>query len=455
MKYLSKAVVGKKIAISLTVGIFLQALIALAFESGGIVSGTIAKFLLDTEHVKWIFLVYGPLLAARGDIAVLAGKLGTGLHLGSIKPSFRKNTLTYKSLIASTLTIAIVDGVFIGIVTYIMNLIIYPLGIKVFNPLLFFVIPIIVLAIAALISSIITSAVSFFIFKRGMNPDVYVVPVMSAINNILITTIYAIILMILKPWGGEVVVAGDTIYAVANNRELLGTYLGLILVVLIIGGIIYIIVKFAKEREYSKMMKEAFLAILFSVILGSITGIILTQGEEALLAYPQLLIVFPALIGTLADQIAITANVLITDFSAGYIKPEVKSIKETKVWTSFLGVGSAGALITVIMCLIGTFISWNSLGAWWHIPLVIIVTVLANVLGFLFVGTLIYLLSIFAFKKELDPDNFAIPLAACLADLSCAGLIIAFSFLILPDIGTHETGLEIIKTLISSIFAKI
>ena len=438
MKLVSTAEIGKKIAINLAVGIFLQALIALAFESGGIVSGTIAKFLLDTEHVKWIFLVYGPLLAARGDIAVLAGKLGTGLHLGTVKPSFRNNTSTYRSLIASTLTIAILDGVFIGIVTYIMNLIIYPIGIKVLNPILFFVIPIIVMAVAALISTQLTSAISFFIFKKGMNPDVYVVPVMSAINNILITIIYAIVLLILKPWGGEISLEGETIYAVASNKELLGTYLGLILVAGILGGIIYLIIKFFKEKEYKKMMKEAFLAILFSVILGSITGIILSQGEEALLAYPQLLIVFPALIGTLSDQIAITANVFITDFSAGYFKPEVKSIKQTKVWTSFLGVGLAGTLITILMCLIGTFISWNSIVAWWHVPLVIIVTILANVLGFIIVGSLIFLLSIFAFKKELDPDNFAIPIAACLADLTCAGLIIAFSFLILPGIGGHE-----------------
>ena len=94
---MSKASIGRKTIINLSIGIFLQALIALAFESGGIVSGTIAKFLLNTQNVKWIFLIYGPLLAARGDIAVLAGKIGTGLHLGSIKPSFKNNTHVYRS----------------------------------------------------------------------------------------------------------------------------------------------------------------------------------------------------------------------------------------------------------------------------------------------------------------------------------------------------------------------
>ena len=145
---------------------FVQAMIALAFDSGGIVSGLIAQVAMDTEFVKWILLMYGPLLAARGDIAVLAGKLGTGLHLGTVKPTFRNNTETYKSLVASTLTIAMLDAFLVGIVCYIMNLFIFPVGIKVVNPTLFFVIPLIVMAIAAILSTQITSAVSFFTYKN-------------------------------------------------------------------------------------------------------------------------------------------------------------------------------------------------------------------------------------------------------------------------------------------------
>ena len=275
---------------------------------------------------------------------------------------------------------------------------------------------------------------------------------MSAINNILITVIFAVVLLILKPWGAITTIDGSTVFAVATNNDLLGTYIALIPVALIVTGLIYIIIKNSREREYQKMMKEAIIAVILSVVLGSITGVILSQGEEALLAYPQLLIVFPALIGTLADQVAITSNVFITDFSAGYIKPEVKSVKEPKIWSSFLGVGTAGIAITILLGLIGTAISWNSLGTLWHIPLVLLVTVLSNIIGFVIVGTLIFLLAIFAFKKELDPDNFAIPLAACLADLICAGSIILLSFLILPDVGAHEASAETIRMIFTATF---
>ncbi|MHA1211719.1 MAG: hypothetical protein ACTSSH_04580, partial [Candidatus Heimdallarchaeota archaeon] len=97
----------------------------------------------------------------------------------------------------------------------------------------------------------------------------------------------------------------------------------------------------------------------------------------------------------------------------------------------------------------GTFISWNSIDKFWHVFLVMIVTVLANVIGFIVVGSLLFVLAIFAFKKEIDPDNFAIPLGACLADLACASLIIAFSFLILPGVGSH------VETVVSTVTAFI
>lgn len=198
---MSKINIVKKTAVNLFIGMFLQAMIALAFDSGGIVSGTIASFLMDTQRIKWIILIYGPLLAARGDIAVLAGKLGTGLNLGSVKPTFRNNTPVYRSLVSSTLTIAMLDAFLVGIVTYIMNLLTFPVGVRILNPTLFLVIPILVMVVTALISTQITSAVSFFVYKKGLNPDVYVVPVMSTTNNILITMIYAGVLAILKPWG--------------------------------------------------------------------------------------------------------------------------------------------------------------------------------------------------------------------------------------------------------------
>ncbi|NHJ40352.1 MAG: hypothetical protein FK731_10000 [Asgard group archaeon] len=443
---------GKKTTVNLFFGIFLQAVIALSFDGGGIISGTIASTLMEVQKIKWILLVYGPLLAARGDIAVLAGKLGTGLHLGTVKPSFRKNTPIYKSLVASTLTIAMLDAFLVGLITYIMNLLTFPDDLKILNPTLFFVIPIIVMAIAALISTQITSAVSFFVYKRGLNPDVYVIPVMSTTNNILITLIYAGTLKVLKPWSTEnTVEIGEKIYyGIAQGSEMIRSYVAIIPAIVALVGIFYIILKNRKEHEYRKMMREALFAVFASALIGTVTGVTLTQGEVALEKYPQLLVAFPALIGTVVDQNAITANLLITDFSAGYVEAEIKSIRKPSVFVKFLGIGTGGIVVTILLATIGTFIKWGVITTKWYVVLVIIVTVMANILAYLIVGSLIFVLSIVAFKREIDPDNFAIPLTACLADLACAGFIIIFSFLILPGVAGHESSTEVLTTVITS-----
>ncbi|MBD3189839.1 MAG: hypothetical protein GF308_04310 [Candidatus Heimdallarchaeota archaeon] len=431
---------AKKTAVNLFFGVFIQAVIALFFDAGGIISGTIASFLMDTKRVKWIVLVYGPLLAARGDISVLVGKLGTGLHLGTVRPTLnpRKNTSAYKSMFAAVMTIALFDAVLVGIITYVMNLISFAQGVKILNPTLFMVIPVLVLALTAILSTQITAAVSFFTYKRGLNPDVYVCPVMSTVNNILITLIFAGVLNILTPWGELTTVEGvGEVYAVPTTQELVPTYIGIIPAVLSLGAVIYLVIKNLGEEEFRKIMKEAIPAVFASASIGTITGFTLSKAEPALEQYPQLLVAFPALIGTLVDQCSITANILITDFSAGYIEPSVKSFKETKVWTTYLGMAAGGIVITIVLGFIGTLIKISSVGFTWVILLVMVVTILANAIGYVLVGALIFVLTIIAFRKEMDPDNFAIPIAACLADLVCAGLILVFSILLL---GVHLGG---------------
>ena len=172
-----------------------------------------------------------------------------------------------------------------------------------------------------------------------------------------------------------------------------------------------------------------------------------------------MLVAFPALIGTVVDQNATFANVLITDFSAGFVEPEIKSAKKPKVWAIYLGIGAGGLVVTFFLGIIGTLIKLSTVrvvsaeldvAIIWLIILVMIVTLIANILSFVIVGSLMFILSIFAFRKEIDPDNFAIPLSACLADLTTAGFIIIFAYAILPGVGGHETVTEAVRTLVSA-----
>ena len=58
----------------------------------------------------------------RGAIGgIFSGHLGTGLHLGTIKPVFTKNTKDFQTLLRVIVTLALVSGITIGAAAWIFG----------------------------------------------------------------------------------------------------------------------------------------------------------------------------------------------------------------------------------------------------------------------------------------------------------------------------------------------
>ena len=73
-----------------------QSILSLSFNTLGLLTGTIILLylgILSLEKAPWAIFLYPGILSVRGAIGGLfSGHLGTGLHLGSIKPVLRQNT---------------------------------------------------------------------------------------------------------------------------------------------------------------------------------------------------------------------------------------------------------------------------------------------------------------------------------------------------------------------------
>ena len=82
-------------------GFTLSVLGAIIFNIGGIFAGRTAVLLQNLQSfLPWVILIYPLLLTVRGDInGILTGKLGTALHLGTITPTWKKNTNRFLHLI--------------------------------------------------------------------------------------------------------------------------------------------------------------------------------------------------------------------------------------------------------------------------------------------------------------------------------------------------------------------
>ena len=419
----------KPTTIRIIILIVFQSFLALLFDIFGLGAGSIGTFTfmnfngnyaLQTNLAyasTFVILLYPPLLSSDGGIGVLVSRLGTGLHLGTIKPQMLKNTKHYYILIASVLTLGTFNGLFIGVVSYVTNLIASGPS-RVLNPVPFLVIPILTLTLASLISSQASSFLAFFMFKKKMNPDMWVYPTMSTVNNILSTLFYAAMIAIVRP-GNWFLETGEWIKITGP------TYFMLIPFVLYLGFMGYIVARNFKKKEYQKILKQAMPIQSVTLTINSLTGGILSKADASLANLRGLFLVYPALIDTLGDECTIVANTTSTNLAIGTLKPNLDAIKDKDLWTNLIGVGISGLFLHLIYGIFGSII----VGDFSNIGIVLGIALLINLIGYIFVQAIVFFLIIFSYRKGLDPDNIAVPIIAALSNLTSSALILFLTFI--------------------------
>jgi len=163
---------------AIPLGFLKESLIALSFNVGGILAGFIVASQFNVFQLSPWAVVSG----------LFSGRLSTALHLGTIFPRFRGNTdefyLLFKSVIVLTLETSVIMSCFSIVVGSLFW------GITFTD---FFDILIVVLAtmFLGLMNSLFTIIFSITSFKRGLDTDVVVYPIMSTIADIIITSCYS------------------------------------------------------------------------------------------------------------------------------------------------------------------------------------------------------------------------------------------------------------------------
>ena len=167
-----------------------QSIVALLFDILGFISGLILiLYNRIFMSVFWVSILYPGILGVRGALnGILCGRMSTGLHLGTIKPSLFKNTDLFYSVIGSLLTLSYIEGLLIGTYNYILIFSLYRTGIGVFMDIISVVT--FTMFTGPLIIIPITTEVSNLSYKHGMDPDILVYPIMSTVADILVTLIF-------------------------------------------------------------------------------------------------------------------------------------------------------------------------------------------------------------------------------------------------------------------------
>lgn len=149
--------------------------------SGGLFAGLLlASFVNKLALIPGLFILLPGFLEMRGNISgSLSSRLSSGLFLGALKPRFHKNRILKGNVIGSFLLVIIVS-LFLGVIAYLANL----WALQINSPSI-----IIIALIAGILSNLIeiplTIGMTFWLFKKGHDPNNVMGPYVTTIGDIV------------------------------------------------------------------------------------------------------------------------------------------------------------------------------------------------------------------------------------------------------------------------------
>ncbi len=359
--------------------------------------------LFDT--IPWALVIYPGILSIRGAIGGLyAGRLGTALHLGTIKPRLFGNTEEAYVLFNTVNTLTLISALLMGSLGSIVGVVVTGTP-----PREFFTIMSVIIAsmgLSILVISPLTFWVSVASFKRGLDPDVLVYPIISTIADLTITGLYIGVLSFVMFRPGTSIIVLNVIN------------------ILFIGGVLFTVRKIRRNREFMTTVKEFMLTLVLVTIIVNITGTALNRITEAIGRRPEIFMMYPALIDTVGDVGSIIGSTATTKMALGVMPTEFRAIT-----THWLEIGSAW-VAALIMFFVYALTSGVVYGMW-RFPGLFVETMTTNLLVVPVIIAISFLTAIVTRRRGLDPDNFIIPIETSISDgLTTIGLLVAITLML-------------------------
>lgn len=353
----------------------------------------------------WILALFPPILTIRGNISgILSGNLTTMLHLGLIRPQIKGNTDVYRRLITAVLVLTFVDTLIMGMISFVLNLLFSRASLG--QLYIFALVPTLSCTMAVSISIPLTSFIAIVAYKRGLNPDILVYPILSSINDIVVTACFVATAFL-------VMAGGSTLY-------LLG---GVVLFLMLFS--IFLAWRNRRAEFFSQTLKEGSMIVTVSSLFGSINGLFLSSMMQGIQRHPGIVVLYPALIDTLGDIGSIVGSITTTNLALGYISSFREEVREEL--RAILQVEAVAALMHIVF---GTaaymIVKPASPGA--SLPFLIGVALVSNLSSFLIISFFALVVAFFSFKRGLNPDNVVIPIITSTSDtVSTLSILPAFS----------------------------
>ena len=258
----------------------------------------------------------------------------------------------------------------------------------------FIVVPPLACIIAMVFSIPITSVIAITTFKRGLDPDIIVYPILASVNDIIVTASFVIIIFM--------IFAGGLFYQI-----LIGLF------ALIIGTTGVLVWRNKNEQFFVKTLREGTTVAILSSLFGGFNGFFLSNMSKNLLNYPGIVVLYPALSNALGNIGSIIGSITTTSIALGYVKTFKEEVE--KAIEPILQVEIVAFFMHLIFGVI-TFIILKLSNSSANMILLISVALVSNLSSFLIIAVFSLILAVISFKRGLNPDNVVIPLITTTSD---------------------------------------
>ena len=384
---------------------FIETATACLFDIGGLIAGFMIASQLEIFQLSpWAIALYPAVISIKGVITgLLTGRLSTALHLGTVNPKFLGNTKTFYKLIGAMVILTLATSATISVISIVFGTLFWGITITEFPAILAVIVATLSLG---LIITLITVKITFLSFKKSLDPDIIVYPAISSLANIIITFFYIGIL---------------NLYFSGLMGKWVIVIFGLINVFLVL----IILPRNLREKEFIGIIKEAVPTMLLVAFIVNISGTVLKGISNLIEGRKEIYTVYPAIIDMIGDMGLVIGSAATTKFALGVLAPSVSSIKNHV--KNIFSAWNASLLLFVVIGF--SSLGINGIRAIKGILNLFSILFISNIIAFVAIVIVFYLISILTFKRGLDPDNFVIPVGSSLAD--CITTIALFIALLL------------------------
>ena len=268
-------------------------MLALLFDLGGLGAGLLVSTNLGVVlAAPWIIALYPIVLSKRGALTgIYCGRLSTGLHIGSIKPRFRGNTEELWMLRGALIALTYLTGLLVGTTVAVISM--YAWGVAPGEAASILSVSLSVSAVSLLVSMLMSEASAYAAYRRGLDPDLVLYPVMSTVADVLVTLIFiAVVSEYLSGPGGRL--ALDALAACFTAATM------------------YTVYRCRGERVFRETMGESLLSITLASLITNATGYFLKGVSDIIERSRPLYTAYPAVTDTVGDVASIAGSTATT-----------------------------------------------------------------------------------------------------------------------------------------------